>query len=117
MKNTKKQIQSLQGKNTKLRKDDNVLLMSGKDKGKTGRILYIDRKKGRVIVEKVNMVKKMQRPTQENPKGGILEIEAAMHISNLMLVDPKNNKQTRLGYEFDGEGNKVRIAKKSGKPI
>lgn len=101
---------------TKLRKDDMVQVISGKDKGKTGKILFIDRVKGKVIVEKVNIVKKTQRPTQEQPQGAIVEMEAAVAISNVMLVDPKGGNRTRIGYKTEGDV-KVRFAKKSNKTL
>lgn len=100
----------------RIKKDDTVMVVAGKDKGKTGRVIHIDRKNGRVIVEKCNMVKKTQRPTQNQQKGGIIEIEAPLHISNVMLVDPKSGAPTRIGYKFE-DGQKVRYAKKSGKTL
>lgn len=101
---------------TKLRKDDTVIVLCGKDKGKTGRILHIDRMSGRAIVEKINMVKKTQRPSQSQPKGGIMEIEAPIRISNLMLLDSKSSDRSRVGFRFE-DGRKIRFAKKSGKTI
>lgn len=101
--------------NTKLKKDDMVKVLTGKDKGKTGRILEIDREKGRVVVEGLNMKKKTVRPKSQQEKGGIIEIEGSLHISNVMLV-VKNGETTRLGYKIEA-GKKVRIAKKTGEAI
>ena len=101
---------------TKLRKDDMVQVISGKDRGKTGKILFIDRVKGKVVVEKINMVKKTQRPTQDQPQGAIVEMEAPIAISNVMLMDPKGGNRTRVGYRTEGDV-KVRFAKKSNKTL
>src|SRR5690625_1174248 len=99
-----------------VRKGDNVIVISGKDKGKTGKVLEALPKKERVVVEGVNTIKKHQKPTQFNPEGGILETEAAIHVSNVQLLDPKTNEPTRIGYKFEDD-KKVRIAKKSGEEI
>ncbi|EZH64470.1 50S ribosomal protein L24 [Bacillaceae bacterium JMAK1] len=99
---------------------DKVKVISGKDKGKEGVILKSLPAKERVIVEGVNVVKKHAKPTQENPQGGILNQEAAIHVSNVMLIDPKSGEPTRIGYKVieDGEKTrKVRVAKKSGEVI
>jgi len=101
---------------TKLRKNDVVQVLSGKDKGKTGKILFIDRDKSKLIIEKINIVKKTQRPSQSHPQGSIIEIEAPVHISNVMLIDPKSGKKTRVGFRIENE-IKVRFAKKSNKTI
>ena len=101
---------------TKLKKGDTVQVITGRARGKSGKIIHIDLAKGTVVIEKLNIVKKTQRATQQNQKGGIIEIEAPIHISNVMLVDPKTNKPTRLGMKFE-DGKKVRIAKKSGKAV
>lgn len=95
---------------------DKVQVISGKDKGKQGVILAAFPKKDRVIVEGVNTVKKHAKPSQENPQGGILDQEAAIHVSNVMPVDPKSGEPTRVGYE-ERDGKKVRIAKKSGEAL
>lgn len=99
----------------KLRKGDNVRIVAGKDKGKEGRILKIDRKNGRVIVEGLNMVKKTMRAQREGEKGSIAEIEAPLHISNVMLLN-KKGEPTRVGYEIV-DGVKHRICKKSGERL
>ncbi|MEK6452530.1 50S ribosomal protein L24 [Caldifermentibacillus hisashii] len=96
-----------------VKKGDKVMVISGKDKGKTGIVLAAYPKKDRVIVENVNMVKKHAKPSQDNPQGGIMDMEAAIHVSNVMPIDPKTGEPTRVGYQVI-DGKKVRIAKKSG---
>ena len=96
-----------------VKKGDKVMVITGKDKGKTGVILVAFPKKDRVLVEGVNIVKKHTKPNQENPQGGIMSIEAAIHVSNVMLIDPKTGEPTRVGYKIE-DGKKVRVAKKSG---
>ncbi len=99
-----------------VKKGDKVQVISGKDKGKQGVILQAFPKKERVIVEGVNIVKKHSKPSQANPQGGIVEMEAPIHVSNVMPLDPETNEPTRVGYRFEN-GKKIRIAKKSGKPL
>lgn len=99
-----------------VKKGDKVIVISGKDRGKTGTILEAYPKKDRVLVEGVNMIKKHAKPSQENPQGGILNQEAPVHVSNVMPVDPKTGKPTRVGYEVR-DGKKVRIAKSSGEAL
>ncbi|GGB07834.1 50S ribosomal protein L24 [Macrococcus brunensis] len=99
-----------------VKKGDKVIVITGKDKGKTGTVIEALPKKDRVVVEGVNIIKKHQKPTQMNPEGGIEEREAAIHVSNVMLLDPKTNKPTRVGYKVE-DGKKVRVAKKSGEII
>lgn len=99
-----------------IKKGDKVIVITGKDKGKTGTVIEALPKKDRVVVEGVNIVKKHQKPTQMNPEGGIVEFEAAIHVSNVMLLDPKTNKPTRVGTKIE-DGKKVRVAKKSGEII
>lgn len=99
-----------------VKKGDKVMVITGKDKGKTGTILAAFPKKDRVLVEGVNIVKKHSKPSQENPQGGIFDIEAAIHVSNVMLIDPKTNEPTRVGYK-EVDGKKVRVAKKSGEVL
>ena len=96
---------------------DEVVVITGSDKGKTGKIIKTLRDENRVVVEGVNIVKKHQRPTgQEN--GGILEIDAPINASNVMIVDPKTKKRTRVGHTTDEKtGKKIRIAKKSNEKI
>jgi large subunit ribosomal protein L24 len=93
----------------KLRVQDEVVVLAGKDKGKTGHILKIFRKQNRVLVGGVNVVKKAVRPTQENPAGGITEKENPIHISNVAVVSPKTKKATRVRIE-NKDGKNVRIA-------
>jgi large subunit ribosomal protein L24 len=100
---------------TKLKKDDAVKVIAGKEKGKTGRILRIDRDNNRAIVQGLNMVKKAVRAKSQQEKGGIIEIEAPIHLSNLAYAG-KGGKATRLGYRI-GNGKKVRYSKKSGEAI
>ncbi|MBS4197874.1 50S ribosomal protein L24 [Lederbergia citri] len=96
-----------------VKKGDKVMVITGKDKGKTGTVLAAFPKKDRVLVEGVNIVKKHSKPSQDNPQGGIITQEAAIHVSNVMLLDPKTNEPTRVGYDVVN-GKKVRVAKKSG---
>ena len=103
-----------------IKKGDTVYVLAGEDRGKTGRVLSIDVKKSRAIVEGVNMVKKSTKPNAQNPQGGIIEKEAPIHISNLNVVDPKsgrNPKPTRVGFRVNEDGKKVRYSKKSGEEI
>jgi large subunit ribosomal protein L24 len=100
---------------TKLKKDDTVVVIAGKDRGRQGRILRVLPAANRVIVERVNIIKRHTRPNpSKNIAGGISEREAAIHISNVMLVDPDRNVRTRIGRRRDSEGNPERVAKKSG---
>lgn len=105
----------------RLKKNDRVRVISGNHRGKEGKILKIFRAQQRVIIEGVNIIKKHQRPTQKNPQGGITQKEAPIHISNVMLIDPKSNEPTRIGMQIieDEEGRKkrMRYAKKSGEII
>jgi large subunit ribosomal protein L24 len=98
----------------RLKKDDLVVVISGRDKGTTGRILKVDTDTDRVIVEGVNRVKRHSKPTPQQPEGGIIEKEAAIHVSNVMLADPKDQKPTRVRAGADKDGKKVRVAVKSG---
>jgi len=109
----------LESHNNKLhvKKDDVVIVITGKDKGKKGRVIAAFPRENRVLVEGVNMVKKHTRPSQQNPQGGIIEQEAPIHVSNVMHVDPKTGKPTRIGYKVLDNGKKVRVAKRSGEVI
>jgi len=99
-----------------IRKGDTVKVIAGKDKGTTARVLMTLPESRRAIVERVNMVKKAQRPTNKQPKGGILEIEAPIHVSNLMLVCPSCSQPTRVGRTRE-DGVRIRTCKKCGKTI
>jgi large subunit ribosomal protein L24 len=98
----------------KLKTEDNVLVIAGKDKGKIGRILKVFPKENRAIVEGVNRIKKHVKPTPRNPQGGIIEVFGKVHISNLMLVCPKCKKPTRVGIKILEDKRKIRYCKKCG---
>ena len=98
----------------KIKKGDNVKVIAGKDKGKEGKVLSVDVKNGKVMVEGVNMITKHAKPSQANPNGGIVQREAAIDISNVMLV--VGGKATRVGFEIK-DGKKVRVAKATGAVI
>ena len=100
----------------KLRVGDTVQVVAGSDKGKTGEIIQILRKEDRVIVEGINMVSKSTKPSAKHPQGGIIKMEAPIHLSNLNVVDPKTGKATRVGFK-KVEGKTVRYSKKSGEEI
>ena len=100
-----------------IKKGDTVVVVTGNDKGQKGRVLEVIRKTDRAIVEGVNMMKKHTKPNAETPQGGIVEKEAPVHISNLMLVDPKSGEATRVGRKLNDDGKLVRISKKSGEEI
>lgn len=100
----------------KIRKGDDVVVLSGRDKGKSGTVLRVLRDDDRAIVEGVNMVKRHTRPSQTQP-GGIIDREATINLSNLALADPKDGKASRVGYKFLEDGRKVRFAKRSGEVI
>jgi large subunit ribosomal protein L24 len=103
----------------KIRRDDEVIVISGKDRGKTGRVLRVDPKKSRVFVEGLNIIKRHQRPMQvpnaqrAEQVGGVIEKEGPIHISNVMLIDPKDKKPTRVGISREGDGRN-RVARRSG---
>lgn len=100
-----------------IKKGDTVFVIAGESKGQRGRVLEVIRKKDRAIVEGVNMISKHQKPNAAHPQGGIIKKEAGVHISNLMLVDPKTDKPTRIGRRLNSEGKLVRFSKKSGEEI
>ncbi len=97
----------------KLRVNDEVIILTGKDKGKTGKIQNINFKTNKVLVEGINKLKKAIKPTQENPTGGIIDMEKPVHISNIALLDPKTKAATRVRIEVK-DGKKIRVATKSG---
>ena len=98
---------------TPIRKNDNVLVITGKNRGSRGRVLRVDPVKNRLVVEGVNMIKRHTKPNpQKNIKGGVVEREASLHASNVQLVCPECGKQTRVGRKILGDGRKVRICRK-----
>ena len=102
--------------NLHIKKDDTVIVRTGSDKGKTGKVLKVLVKENRAIVEGINMVSKSTKPSAKNPQGGIVKQEAPIHISNLGLIDPKSGKATRIAIKREGK-TVTRIAKKSGEEI
>ena len=99
----------------KIKKGDNVEVISGKDAGKRGRVLRVDRDRGRIVVEGVAMIKRHTRPNpQKKVQGGIVEREAAIHASNVMVVSPDSGRPTRVGYKILDDGRKVRVSKVDG---
>jgi large subunit ribosomal protein L24 len=103
----------------KIRTDDEVIVISGKDKGKTGKVLRVDRASERVYVEGLNMIKRHQRPTPGRPNQavGVIEREGPIHVSNVAIVDPKDHKPTRVGVRRDENGRRMRVTKRSGSEL
>lgn len=102
----------------KIRKNDEVIVLAGKHKGESGKVISINTKKNTVVVDKLNIVKMHKKPTQTNPDGGIVEKEAAMHISNVALkASGKDGKAIKVGFKVDEKGKKVRVAKATGKEL
>lgn len=101
----------------KIRKGDTVMVIAGDDKGKTGRVLSVDETKSRVIVEKVNFVKRHTRARSRNQQSGIIEKEAPLHISNVMLYDPKAGRGVRVGVRLTKDGKRERISRATGDAI
>ena len=100
-----------------IKKNDQVVVIAGKDKGKIGKVLHVMPKQNRLVVEHINMIKKSQRRTQENQKGGFIEIEMPIHRSNVMLIYKRTNKPARFGTSILKDGSKVRISRKNGDVI
>ncbi len=100
----------------KIKKGDSVVVLSGKDKGRTGRVAQVMPKEGKVVVEGVNVIARHRKPSQQNPQGGIDRYPAPMHISKVAIADPKDGKPTRVRFEQQ-DGKKVRVAVKSGETI
>ncbi len=100
-----------------IKKGDTVIVITGDNQGSKGRVLEVIRKTEKAIVEGVNLIKKHTKPNTEYPQGGIVEKEAPVHISNLMLIDPKSGKPTRIGRRLSENGKLVRYSKKSGEEI
>ena len=106
----------------KIRKSDNVIVISGNDKGKTGKVLKVFPKVSRIIVEGINLRKRHTKPTQKSPQGGILEKESPIHVSNVMLIDSKTNEPTRLGSQIildekTGKKKRTRVSRVSGEMV
>ena len=104
----------------KIKKGDTVVILAGKDKGRQGRVLEVRPTENRVLVEGINLMKRHTKPSMGNPNGGVIPKEAALHISNVAMRDPKTGKATRVGFRTVGEGaaaRKVRVAKGSGVDI
>jgi large subunit ribosomal protein L24 len=100
-----------------IKKGDTVVVIAGNSKGQEGKVLEVVRENDRAIVEGVNMVSKHTKPNSKSPQGGIIKQEATIHVSNLMLKDPKTGKPTRIGRRLDKKGKLVRYSKKSGEEI
>lgn len=100
-----------------IRKNDTVVVIAGREKGKRGKVLFVLPAKQRVLVERVNMVKRHQRPTQKLRQGGIIEREAPLHVSNLMLVCGKCDKPTRIGKQVLANGRRTRVCKRCGEIV
>ena len=100
----------------KIRTDDNVIVISGKDKGKTGKVIRVDRRRDRVYVEGLNMVKRHQRanPARTSAPVGVIEREGGIHVSNVAILDPKDKKPTRVGTRRTEQGARMRVTKRSG---
>jgi large subunit ribosomal protein L24 len=101
-------------KHPRIRKDDKVIVLAGKERGKIGTILKVDPEKERVIIEKINMVKKHAKPSAQTAQGGIIEKEAPLTISNVMIVCNKCTEPTRIGKRLLEDGSKIRFCKKCG---
>lgn len=100
-----------------IKKNDTVIVLTGEDKGRTGKVLKVFVDEKRAIVEGVNIVSKSTKPSAKNPQGGIVKQEASIHVSNLSLIDPKSGKATRVGIRKNEDGTKSRVSKKSGEVI
>lgn len=101
----------------KIKKGDSVVVLSGKDKGKTGTVTQVMPKEGKVVVEGMNVATRHRKPSQANPQGGIERRETPMHISKVAVADPKDGKPTRVRFDVKKDGSKVRVAVKSGETI
>lgn len=101
----------------RIRKGDKIVVISGNDKGKEGKVLKVFPDSGRIIVEKVNMIKRHTRASKDVPQGGIIEKEGPINASNVMLVCPNTGKPTRIGHEILADGSRARVSKKSGEML
>jgi large subunit ribosomal protein L24 len=108
-------VQALQ--KSRIRKGDTVVVIAGRDRGKSGKVLSVDPSVGKVVVEKLNMIKRHTKPNQKVKQGGILEREAPLAISNVMYLCPVTQKPTRLGVRTLADGRRVRFSKKSNEPV
>jgi large subunit ribosomal protein L24 len=100
-----------------IKKGDTVYVLAGDDRNKQGRVLAVQANKNRAIVEGINIVTKATKPSAQHPQGGLVKMEAPIHLSNLALIDPKSGKPTRIGFRKNDEGKTVRYSKKSGQEI
>ncbi|MCA1761559.1 MAG: 50S ribosomal protein L24 [Cryomorphaceae bacterium] len=100
-----------------IKKDDKVKVIAGENKGDTGRVVSVDHAKNRAIVEGLNMVTKHTKPSAANPQGGISKMEAPMHMSNLMVIEPKSGKGSRIGFRKNNDGKTVRYFKSTGEEV
>ena len=107
----------MQKKHPKIRKDDKVIVLAGKERGKIGTVLKVDPEKERVIIEKINMVKKHAKASTQTAQGGIIEKEAPLNISDVMIVCNKCTEPTRIGKRVLEDGSKIRVCKKCGEPM
>jgi large subunit ribosomal protein L24 len=100
----------------KIRTEDTVIVIAGKDKGKTGKVLRVEPSTGRVFVEGLNMIKRHQRPVAGRPnmQVGVIEKEGPIHVSNVAIYDPKDHKPTRVGHKINDQGKRVRVTRRSG---
>ncbi|TRW14589.1 50S ribosomal protein L24 [Glacieibacterium frigidum] len=101
----------------KIKKGDTVIVLSGKDKGKSGEVTKAMPKEGKVIVSGINMMTRHKKASQANPQGGLERLEAAMYVSKVAIKDPETGKASRVGFKINEDGSKVRIAKRSGATI
>ena len=101
-------------KRLKIKKDDTVKVMAGKDKGKEGKVIQVFPEIAKVVVDKVNIMKKHIKPQQKGQQGQVIEFSGPLHVSNVMIVDPENGKASRVGFKKSDDGKKIRISKKSG---
>ncbi|HET9845107.1 MAG TPA: 50S ribosomal protein L24 [Nitrospira sp.] len=106
-----------EGTKAHIRKGDTVVVIAGRDRGKSGKVLSVDRSAGKVVVEKLNIIKRHTKPNQKVKQGGILEKEAALAISNVMFLCPVTKKPTRLGIRVQPDGRRVRFSKKSNELV
>lgn len=104
-------------KKLKIKKGDQVMVITGESKGQKGRVLEVNREKERILVDGINLVSKHTKPNSKSPKGGILKKEAPVHISNLMVIDPASGKPARIGKKLNEKNKLVRYSKKSGEEI